>query len=263
MTSFLHLTDLHYSAAAPGAAGKQALLARLAEAAAGMRVGPCFAVLSGDLADAGDAGSYRALRPMIEAFPLPVLLALGNHDHRAAFHAAFDTGGDGPHHHAAVLAGLHVLTLDSSVPGRVGGALCEGQLGWLAEQLEDRPDLPKLIVSHHPPRLDPAALPWTSLDADSTERLGALIAGRCVAGILSGHIHMNRVALWQGVPVVTSTGLHSTIDLLHAGGLRIVEGTGFAVGRWTGGGLSVSFAPLTPQGREIGLIDETRLRSFA
>jgi 3',5'-cyclic AMP phosphodiesterase CpdA len=263
MTAFLHLTDLHYSSAAPGAADKSALLGRLAEAAADMRAAPAFAVLSGDLADAGDEGSYRALRPLIEAFPVPVLTALGNHDHRGAFHAAFDTGSEGPHHHAAEIAGLHVITLDSSVPGRVAGALCERQLGWLAEQLQDRPDLPKLIVSHHPPRLDPAALPWTSLDAASTERLGALIAGRGVAGILSGHIHMNRVALWQGVPVVTSTGLHSTIELMHAGGLRIVEGTGFAVGRWTGAGLSVSFAPLTPEGREIGQIDEARLRSFS
>lgn len=265
MTSFLHLTDLHFSANAPAAGDKRALMARLAADCSAMRMRPEFVILSGDLADTGDAASYDALRPMIEAFPVPVLLALGNHDRRGAFHAAFGTGGgDAPHAHAAVMGGVHVLTLDTLVPARVAGALDGGQLDWLAAELDRHPGLPKLIVAHHPPRLDPAALPWTCLDAASTEGLGAVIAGRGVVGILSGHIHMNRVSLWQGVPVITNIGLHSTIDLMHHDGLRLVEGTGFGLCRLgPGGDLSVAFAQITPVGREIGMIDAARLRAFA
>lgn len=274
MTAFLHLTDLHFSANVPGAADKRTVMARLAADCAAMRVKPEFVILSGDLTDTGDAASYDALRPLIAEFPVPVLLALGNHDRRAAFHAAFDTGGgDTPYCHAAVVAGVHILTLDTLVPARVAGALDAGQLDWLAGELDRHAGLPKLIVAHHPPRLDPMALPWTCLDAGSTEKLGAVIAGRGVAGILSGHIHMNRVSLWQGVPVVTNIGLHSTIDLMHHDGLRLVEGTGFGLcrlgaggsggGGSGGGGLSVAFAQITPMGREIGLIDAARLRAFA
>lgn len=269
MTAFLHLTDLHFSATAPASEGKRAVLERLAADCAAMRVRPEFVIVSGDLADAGDPASYDALRPLIAAFPVPVLLALGNHDRRGAFHAAFGTGGgEAPHDHTAVLAGVHVIVLDTLVPARVAGALDEGQIAWLAQELDRHPGLPKLIVAHHPPRLDPMALPWTCLDAGSTDRLGAAIAGRGVAGILSGHIHMNRVSQWRGVPVITNIGLHSTIDLLHTDGLRLVEGTGFGLCRLGeqgpgAGGLSVSFAQITPQGREIGLIDAARLRAFS
>lgn len=264
MTAFLHLTDLHYSASAPGAADKRALLARLAADCAAMRIRPAFAVLSGDLTDTGDAASYAQLLPLLADFPVPVLTALGNHDRRATFHAAFGTGrGEAPHDHAAVIDGVQVVVLDTLVPARVAGALDPAQTDWLATELARHPDLPKLIVAHHPPMMDPGALPWTCLDAASTGRLAAAIAGRGVTAILSGHIHMNRVSLWQGVPVATNVGLHTTIDLMHHDGLRLIEGTGFGMGRIIGGGLSMAFAQIAPQGRELGRIDAAQLRAFS
>ncbi|MCC6000985.1 MAG: metallophosphoesterase [Pararhodobacter sp.] len=263
MTHFLHLTDLHLSVGT-NLPAKAALLDRIAGAIPGMRFAPDFVVFSGDLTDRGDAESYAALRPIIDAFPVPVVLALGNHDRRAGFHGVFGAGGsDASHDHETVLAGVHVITLDTAVPGRVAGALTQGQVAWLAQALDRHVGLPKLIVAHHPPKTDAQALPWTCLDAESTEHLAVLLAGRQIVAILSGHIHMNRVSLWRGVPLVVSAGLHSVIDPLHDDGLRIREGASFGICRFAAGDLSVNFVPMMPEGRELGLIDAARLRAFA
>ncbi len=263
MTHFLHLTDLHLSVGANHQA-KADLLARIADAIPGLRIPPDFVVISGDLADRGDPDSYAALRPMVDAFPVPVVLALGNHDRRAGFHATFSaTAHDGPHDHDTVLAGLHVITLDTAVPGRVSGALDAGQIDWLKGAMARHAELPKLIVAHHPPMTEPGALPWTCLDAASSDALAEALAGHRVTGILSGHIHMNRFSLWRGVPLVVSSGLHSTIDPLYDAGLRIREGASFAMVRLIGTDLSVHFVPVLPEGRELGLIDIARLKAFA
>lgn len=256
MTRFLHLSDLHLSPA--NAPRKAELLARIGASVARMPVRPEFAILSGDLTDRGDVESYRLLQDLLADFPLPVHLALGNHDSRRGFDAVFGAG-DGPYHHATPAGALHLITLDTSVPGRVNGALDAGQLAWLEAELGAHPDRPKLIVLHHPPRLDPMALPWSTLDAASTASLGAVLDGRPIAGLLSGHVHMNRMTLWQGAPLVVSTGLHSTIDPLFKGGLRILEGAGFGLCHWSGEGLAVTYVPLEPEGRQIGLIDASRL----
>lgn len=263
MTRFLHLTDLHLSVGRNDErlAG---LLDRIAGAIPNMRHQPDFVVISGDLTDHGDPASYAALRPLVTAFPVPVVLALGNHDRRAGFHAVFGQGeSDAPHDHDSVLGGAHVIVLDTSVPGRVAGALDETQLAWLEGALARHPALPKLVVAHHPPLTAETDLPWTCLDPASSAQLAALLDGQRVIAILSGHIHMNRMSLWQGVPVVASSGLHSTIDVLHEEGLRILDGASFAMGRVEGANLSVHFVPLLPEGVEVGMIDAARLRAFA
>lgn len=263
MTHFLHLTDLHLSVGTNEQA-KADLLARIAGAIPSLRIPPDFVVISGDLTDRGDAGSYAALQPMIAGFPVPVVLALGNHDRRAGFHGVFGRpGSDAPHDHDTVLAGLHVVTLDTSVPGRIAGALDADQIAWARDALARHPDLPKLIVAHHPPMTEAGALPWTCLDPASTQALADLLTGHRVVAILSGHIHMNRFSTWRGVPLVVSSGLHSTIDPLYDAGLRIREGASFAMVRRIGTDLSVHFVPVLPEGRELGLIDMARLRAFA
>jgi len=259
MTRFVHLSDLHLTVGT-NHERLAALLGQIAGALPNLRQRPDFVVISGDLTDRGDAESYEALRPLIEAFPVPVVLALGNHDRRAAFHAVFgQAGSDAPHDHDTVLAGVHVITLDTLVPGHVAGALDEAQLDWLQAALARHPGLPKLIVAHHPPRISAADLPWTCLDASSTARLAALLEGHRVIAILSGHIHMNRMSLWRGVPLVTSSGLQSTIDVLHEAGLRILDGASFGLCRFEDGDFTVHFVPMLPEAREIALVDIERL----
>ncbi|MEM9756234.1 MAG: metallophosphoesterase, partial [Pseudomonadota bacterium] len=120
MTRFLHLTDLHIT---PEGDTLPAL-DRALDIARRIDPAPEFIVVSGDLTDRGDAESYAILATRMAGLDVPVIYALGNHDHRAAFHSAFPGhpgASDGPLDHDHVIAGLHVIVLDSSVPGRTSG----------------------------------------------------------------------------------------------------------------------------------------------
>jgi len=268
MIRFIHLTDIHVAAHGAGPPGHKlgnsAILHRMVETINAMPQQPEFVVASGDLTDLGDVESYALFRDLVAPLKAPLLMALGNHDKRASFHAVLgNAGSDAPYFHDTVHGGLHIITLDSSIPNHVAGAICEPQFEYLTNALTRHPELPKLLVIHHPPRIDPTGLPWATLDMGSTERLAEVLAGHNVAGILSGHIHINRVMHWHGIPIFVSGGLDSSVDLLETTDLRLVEGTSFGLCDWHPSGLNVSFVPLTPEHREIGVVDRARLEAFS
>lgn len=263
MTRFLHITDLHLEADAPG--GTVAVLDRLMATLPHLDPAPEFVVATGDLTDRGDAESYQMLKDRLAALGLPLVQTLGNHDLRAGWHAEFpghDAAPDGPVDQEAVLAGVHIIALDSSVPGKVSGALNAGQLSWLEAALDRHPDLPKLIALHHPPQIDPnMPFTWEALDEASTQALGAALAGRGVVAVLCGHVHRNRVTLWQGIPVVVTMGLQSSIDVTRSDSLRVMEGCGFAICDLLPVGFQVSFAPLEERA-ELQHISAESARNF-
>lgn len=253
--TFVHLTDLHvgnpdvqddhlYSDTSTTLA---AILAEIKT----LQPQPKFIVASGDLTNRGDAGSYENLKAILAEAELtmPVLFALGNHDRRDGFYPTVldrTDGIDAPYDHAQVIDGLHVIVMDSSVPEKVGGAFEAGQLEWLKAELEQHAELPKLLVMHHAPSLDAdPAMEWESLSIADTENLRQAIEGKNVIGLLSGHIHYDRVSNWHGVPVVVGIGQHGPTDVawLHEG-LRMLKGASYAIGTVRPSGLSITFAPL-------------------
>lgn len=264
MTSFLHLTDLHLRApAAEAAMGEDAPSARLRAVlsrTATLEPRPEFVAITGDLANGGAPEAYRLLAEILGECPLPVLLTLGNHDDRAAFRAVFG-GTAGPVCQDRVLGGLHLIALDTLVTGRTGGALSRETLGWLEEALERQPDLPKLVLLHHPPRA-----PWTgenawdALTAASTEALAKRLEGRPIAGLLAGHVHFDGVRIWQGAPLAVNTGLATAIDPATSAVLHVTEGASYALCRWADGALSVSFVPVAPARAELQQVAPGRLR---
>lgn len=268
MTRFIHLTDLHVSHPDAGDADRlpdtPGSLRRAVTLINAMEHQPDFVVASGDLTNLGDVNSYELLRELLMPLKAPLVLALGNHDRRAGFQQVFgEPGSEAAHVHDALHGDLHVVTLDTSVAGKVAGTITDEQFDFLSDALARQAGQPKLIVMHHPPRVDPDGLPWGTIDMHSTDRLADVLSGHRVAGILSGHIHINRVSHWHGIPIVVSMGLNSTVDIMETRDLRIVEGTGFAIGDWRDSGLSVSFVPLTPVLRELGTVDQARLRAFS
>ncbi len=269
MTRFIHLTDLHLST--PDAPDPHlhsetaATLAGVLERIRALTPAPDFIVLSGDLTNRGDGASYRLLRRMLAELPVPVVPALGNHDRRAGFRAAFEGHGadpEAPLFHHRVLAGLHVIALDSLVPGRVGGGIGPDQFAALDTALQSHADLPRLLVCHHPPHAA-GALAWEALNAADSDRLAERLRGRGVVAMLSGHVHMNRVRSWHGIPVVVNMGLHATVDVLEPRDMVIRQGTGFADCRLDADGFQVTFVPHAPAGPVLGRIDEATLRSFS
>ena len=239
---FVHLTDLHFSA--------------LGTAEPTLPAPPAFIAISGDLADKGNADDYVALKAVLDdlAGATPLVLALGNHDRRENFHAAFGTAAGGnpsaPYDHDQVIAGLHVITLDSAIPGRVGGGLDAGQIEWLQARLAAYPDCRKLLIVHHSPLFDTDRDDaWDRLDAASTAALQQAIAGHAVVGILSGHVHMEEVTNWHGVPVIVGVGHHAATDpLAPSDEIQLIDATGLTLCTLRDCGLGATFLP-HPQDR--------------
>ncbi len=269
MTRFLHITDLHISAPETEDESRQtdtiATLDRLIALAPALSPRPDFIVASGDLTNVGDDASYALLAERFAALDIPVLMTLGNHDRRAGWHKAFPghPGAPvGPADQDEVLSGVHVIALDSSVPGQVSGSLTDAQLADLDAKLARHPELPKVVAIHHPPRVDPeGSYSWATLDLETTQRLGPILAAHSVTALLCGHIHVNRICLWSGVPVIVTMGQQSTVDLTRNDALAITEGTGFAICDLLPSGLQVSYVPLAPP-KLIKEIPAKRLTAF-
>jgi 3',5'-cyclic-AMP phosphodiesterase len=259
--TFVHLTDLHVGDQATDDhlfSDTKATLEKVLALVATIEPKPSFIVASGDLTNAGDAASYGALKALMDQAGLPVVYSIGNHDTREGFYAGMGIESDAPsapYFHDRVIEGIHVITLDSSTPGFIGGTIEEAQFAWLEAVLDTHPDLPKLIVSHHPPALGegPDLAHWRHIAYEHSVRLGEILAGRNVLGILSGHIHHDRVSLWNGIPVVVTMGQHAATDILRTDILRMVRGSSFAIGTIRRSGLSVAFVPLPSDRAELNV----------
>lgn len=259
--SFVHLTDLHIGDPAIDDhlfSDTQATLKEILALVATIEPKPSFIVASGDLANRGDAESYAILKQIMTASDLPVVYAIGNHDTRGGFYSGMEFESarvDAPYFHDRVIDGVHVITLDSSTPGYIGGTIEEEQFDWLGGVLDTHPDLPKLVVVHHPPALGegPDVTHWRHIAYEHSVRLGEMLKGRNVVGILSGHIHHDRVSVWHGIPVVVGTGQHVATDILRTDVLRMVRGSSFAIGTIRKSGLSIAFVPLPTDRAELNV----------
>ena len=261
-TKFVHLTDLHFSSAGTNEptllSDTERAIRNSFAAIDRMAVPPAFIAISGDLTDRGNLQDYRVLKTLMAelAGTVPLIYALGNHDRRDNFYAVFGGNETGealaPYDHDRVMENLHIITMDTSIPGRIGGGLSETQIAWLGKRLQSQPDLRKLIVIHHSPLFDlNRENAWDRLDARSTEALRQAIAGFPVVGILCGHVHMEEVTHWHGVPVIVGVGHHAATDpLAPQGEIRLVEATGLSLCTLRPFGLSVTFVP-HPQDRRV------------
>lgn len=198
-------------------------------------------VLTGDVAAQGRPDQYAEAARLIAASPVPVLAVPGNHDHRIAFRdgllgglpgpggftgGGVTGGGAEPLHRVERVAGAAFVLLDSTAPGRDGGALDQASLTWLATQLDAlEPDAadgtdgsdgragPVFVVLHHPP----LSLGTPSLDAialaDPASFLAVLAGRPGVVAVLAGHVHGATVTVVGGKPVLIAPGIASTFRL--------------------------------------------------
>ena len=86
-----------------------------------------------------------------------LLPGAGNHDDRghllAAFadHAYLPQLAEAPLDWVVDSHPLRLIGLDTTIPGSHGGQLQDSQLRWLDAQLTQRPQVPTLLILHHPP----------------------------------------------------------------------------------------------------------------
>lgn len=270
-TSFVHITDLHISAPELEdtrlRSDTTATLKAVRAMIEGLASRPAFVIASGDLTNHGDEASYRALADLMHGFDVPVVWALGNHDTRAGFYRGLlgrTDDLDAPHDEHRVIDGVHVVTLDTSVPGKIGGDLEDAQFAFLEAALRSHTELPKVLVMHHAPALDrDPDWEWEGLSFAATDRLAAALDGHRIAGIFSGHIHQDRFSHWHGIPLVVGMGQHCALDPLHSGdSIRSVSGASFSVCVLRDSGLTVTCAPLPSDRVELARTTLDQLRAY-
>lgn len=190
-------------------------------------------VLSGDLTDNGSPEAYRRLRDAVEPVAAELgaqtVYVMGNHDERAAFGSELlgnDAAAIDPeitHDSVTEVAGLRIIALDSSTPGRHDGRLEPEQLDWLADELRRPAPHGTLLVLHHPPIPSPIAT-TEYLKLEQPELLEEVLSGSDVRLIICGHNHLTGAAALGGIPV------------------------------WIGPAMSYRIDPIAPVGRHRGLV---------
>jgi 3',5'-cyclic AMP phosphodiesterase CpdA len=212
---------------------------------------PDVLVLSGDVANQGEADAYVRLRPVIDAalrrFGAKLLVVPGNHDDVALLRAHL-LGREperGPLDEVVRVGGLRLIGLDSSVPGEVHGDLDDAQLEALADLLDEPAGDGTVLVVHHPPIW--STTPMSELVAlRGPGRLAAVIRGSDVRLVLSGHTHRVSAGTLAGIPVWVSPSTGSHADVLTRNGFRGHAGGGFTrIDVLDDGEIVATFVPLT------------------
>ena len=178
---------------------------------------PDFVVISGDLADTPAAEEYEYLTRLLAPLKLPFASIPGNHDSRDMMRAGFPAPNyaqsSGPLNQRVEIAGLDLVLLDSSVPGKPHGRLDPATLEWLEATLTSAPETPALLFLHHPPfkagiwHMDRQNL----FNADAL----ALIVRRHprVQLVATGHVHRATLTMFAGVPTTICPAPNHAVDL--------------------------------------------------
>lgn len=176
-------------------------------------------ILSGDLVQSGNLAAYEVLRDVLQDFPVPYRLLVGNHDRRDNLRQAFPNvaGVDGFLQSSEEVAGTRLIYLDTQAEQGHHGELCPSRLSWLEAQLRSAGDNLALIFMHHPP-LAVGVPPLDRLRLrDSDGALFDLLRARSgPTQLLCGHLHRNVSGLWAGHPftVLESTHLPLAFDMV-------------------------------------------------
>jgi 3',5'-cyclic AMP phosphodiesterase CpdA len=207
MVLIAHVSDVHVDAGERSAERAGRVFRYLA----GLPSPPDAVIVTGDLADHGAESEYERLRGLVE-LSCPVLWCPGNHDARGPYRKALldEEPDDRPANRAYEIAGVLILMLDSSIPGRNEGVLADETLEWLGATLAGRAELPAFVCFHHPPVT--IGMPFVdSIRQFGAERLAAVVGRHPqVVALLCGHAHTPAVTTFAGRPLVVAPGVVST-----------------------------------------------------
>lgn len=168
-------------------------------------------IMSGDVADAGDARSYAQF---IDVFrpAQPTVVVPGNHDLRAPMASAFGADENGLLNSVATVDGLTVIGLDSLVEGDPGGRLSDDTLAFADVTVRAAEGVVVLTLHHPPVPVDHELMDGYGLY--NATALAELVAGHeTVAGVLTGHAHRGLATTFVGRPLLSAPGIVSTMRL--------------------------------------------------
>lgn len=212
------ITDLHLGARKGKAYQNTERLRKTVEDIKQINPRPDIIIVTGDLVERGDLKSYSTLRTEVVGVEIPTYFAMGNHDNRIAFSSNFPESefNNGFLQYSIDMASLRIIVLDTSEPGRHGGAFCEARAKWLEAELASAPEKPTLIAMHHPPT--DIGIPWlTASDEEEwTKRFASIVSSyNNIVHIISGHIHRPIFKRFAGttLSIASAVGPQVKLDL--------------------------------------------------
>lgn len=166
-----------------------------------------LAVITGDLAHAGESEAYVELRGCLDALRIPYVPMLGNHDDRRLFLELFP---DAPQDLNGFIQGVRevsagrLLFLDTHQPHTPMGWYCEQRRAWLAERLAEAGDTPVFLFMHHPP-FDVGIGALDRIGLVQRAPFAATLAPHRhkVRHLFFGHVHRPVSGSWLGLPFST------------------------------------------------------------
>lgn len=202
---------------------------------------PDAVIATGDLVDGATPAEYAWLRELLSPLTMPLYLMPGNHDERQALRQAF-ADHDYLHTASAFVQyviddfPLRLIALDSVIPGRGGGTLCDERLTWLERALSES-SKPTVVALHHPPfvtgigHMDRVAF-------DASAKLERIIARHPhVERVIAGHLHRPITVRFGGTIASTcpSPAHQVVLDLsAHGADGFIMEPPAFQLHWWNG-----------------------------
>jgi Icc protein len=172
---------------------------------------PDLVLHTGDIAHHGTPEAYALAKEILEKLEAPIYLIPGNHDDRASMRSVFSSENWMPDkktpsafiHYEIDADPLHIIMLDSLLPGQVGGQLCDDRLEFLAKQL-DHDTRPTIIAIHHPP-MAPGLGGFAKIGLEGADKLAEIVSRRQqVIRIIAGHNHRSVMGVCGGVPAVVA-----------------------------------------------------------
>lgn len=219
MLKFIHLTDTHLVVPGQALYGTDPAwrLERAIEAINVQHGDAAFVVVTGDLAHWGEPAAYAALAERLGRLRMPVHLAIGNHDDRNAFRAAFaatPVTAEGFVQYAFDVGGLRHIVLDSNEPGVSWGVFCERRAAWLADALSRSAPHSVHLYIHHPPcAVGIPAMDRISLRDPGPLRAAVLPHRACIRHLFFGHLHRPLAGSWMGIPLSTVRATNHQVEL--------------------------------------------------
>ncbi|MDX1933652.1 MAG: PQQ-binding-like beta-propeller repeat protein [Capsulimonadales bacterium] len=216
--SFVHLTDTHVTArqtADSPAAKDRALLLEIAQ----RTPRPRFAVLTGDVCEAGTPEEFAAFRALRDRFPVRLYVAPGNHDVRwnPQGKTGFEKGTGQPLYQSWDHENVHFVLLDSTVLLQHWGHFGRKQLDWLANDLKKVGRRKPVIIGFHHFLYRPG-----DAQIDNADALRKVIEPYNVRLFLIGHGHSDIEWSIDGIPAIMARGLYQgSYHLIRVTGDRL------------------------------------------
>ena len=184
-------------------------------------------VLTGDIANSGQAAAYALLRDILAGLRVPFRLLLGNHDDRDELRQAFpeiEVDANGFLQSSQSTSAGFLLLLDTVEAGVHSGVYCAQRCEWLETALDAAAGRPVYLFMHHPPmdigmpRLDQYRILENEAFARTVQRFPN------IRHIFFGHVHRPIAGSWLGIPVSSIPGTN------HQNALDLSEGRANIVG---------------------------------